>query len=81
MRRYSIGAMLLDKTNPATVIGRLTEPLIRPAAEDWEGYMPNVVYSCGGLVHRDHLLLPWATADTFTSFGVIRVDELLAAMK
>ena len=81
MRKYCIGAMLLDKDDPAKVIGRLPEPLIRPAPEEREGYVPNVVYTCGGLVHRDHLLLPYATADTFTSFGVIPVAELLAAMK
>jgi predicted GH43/DUF377 family glycosyl hydrolase len=80
MRKYCIGALLLDKADPSKVIGRLSEPLIRPAPEEREGYVPNVVYTCGGLVHRDHLLLPYATSDWFTSFGVIKVDELLAGM-
>ncbi len=80
MRKYCIGAMLLDKADPSKVIGRLTEPLIRPEPEEREGYVPNVVYTCGGLVHRDPLLLPYATSDWFTSFGVIKVEELLRAM-
>ena len=81
MRKYCIGAVLLDKTDPSKVLGRLVEPLIRPEPEEREGYVPNVVYTCGGLVHRDHLLLPYATSDWFTSFGVIKLEELLAAMK
>jgi predicted GH43/DUF377 family glycosyl hydrolase len=80
MRKYCIGALLLDKADPAKVIGRLSEPLIRPAPEEREGYVPNVVYTCGGIVHRGHLLLPYATSDWFTSFGIIPVKELLEAM-
>ena len=81
MRKYCIGAILLDRDDPSKVIGRMPEPLIRPAPEEREGYVPNVVYTCGGLVHRDHLILPYATSDWFTSFGVARVPDLLAAMK
>jgi predicted GH43/DUF377 family glycosyl hydrolase len=80
MRKYCIGAMLLDKADPTKVIGRLSQPLIRPAPEVREGYVPNVVYTCGALVHRDHLFLPYATADWFTSFAIVPVRELLAAM-
>jgi predicted GH43/DUF377 family glycosyl hydrolase len=81
MRKYCIGALLLDKNDPTKVIGRLAEPLIRPAPEEREGYVPNVVYTCGGVIHRNHLILPYATADWFTSFAVINVPELVAAMK
>ncbi len=80
MRKYCIGAMLLDKDEPRRIIARLTEPLIRPAPEEREGYVPNVVYTCGGLVHRDHLFLPYATSDWYTSFGVASISKLLAAM-
>jgi predicted GH43/DUF377 family glycosyl hydrolase len=81
MRKYCIGALLLDKDDPSKVIGRLADPLIRPAPEEREGYVPNVVYTCGGLIHRDHLILPYATSDWFTSFGVVSVPDLVAAMK
>jgi predicted GH43/DUF377 family glycosyl hydrolase len=81
MRKYCIGALLLDKEDPSKVIGRLPDPLIRPAPEEREGYVPNVVYTCGGLIHRDHLILPYATSDWFTSFGVVSVPGLVAAMK
>lgn len=80
MRKYCIGAMLLDKEDPTRIIKRLTEPLLRPEAEHREGYVPNVIYSCGALVHRDHLLLPYATSDWFTSFAVINVQDLLGGM-
>jgi predicted GH43/DUF377 family glycosyl hydrolase len=80
MRKYCIGALLLDRNDPSKVIGRMTEPLIRPAPEEREGYVPNVVYTCGGMIHRNHLILPYATSDWFTSFGVINLRELVAAM-
>ena len=80
MRKYSIGAVLLDKNNPSRVIGRLAEPLIRPEATSSGGYVPNVVYTCGGLVHRGQLILPYATSDWFTSFATVGVDDLVNAM-
>lgn len=80
MRKYCISAMLLDLEDPSRVIGRLTDPLIRPAPEEREGYVPNVVYSCGGLVHRGHLFLPYATSDWFTSFALVPLDQLLDEM-
>jgi predicted GH43/DUF377 family glycosyl hydrolase len=80
MRKYCIGAMLLDKDDPTKIIGRLQEPLLRPAPEERAGYVPNVVYTCGGLVHRDHMLLPYATSDWYTSFAIIEISELLRAM-
>ena len=60
MRRYAIGAYLLDRHNPAKVLGRLAEPLLAPNDIEREGYVPNVVYSCGGLVHQGRLILPYA---------------------
>ncbi|RYD36793.1 MAG: glycosidase [Verrucomicrobiaceae bacterium] len=80
MRKYCISALLLDKDDPTQVIGRLKDPLIRPAPEEREGYVPNVVYSCGGLIHRGQLFLPYATSDWFTSFALVPLDELLDAL-
>lgn len=80
MRKYCIGAMLLDLNDPTKIIGRMPEPLIRPEPEEREGYVPNVVYSCGGMIHRGMLFLPYATSDWFTSFAIISVRELLDAM-
>jgi len=81
MRKYCIGAMLLDRDDPARIIGRLAEPLIHPELEEREGYVPNVVYSCGGLIHHRHLFLPYATSDWFTSFAWIPLDDLLDLMQ
>jgi predicted GH43/DUF377 family glycosyl hydrolase len=80
MRRYSIGAFLLDKEDPTRVIGRLPEPLLMPNEEEREGYVPNVVYSCGGQVHNGILILPYAMSDSASSFATIKLDELLGAM-
>lgn len=81
MRKYCIGALLLDKDDPSKIIARLTEPLIRPLPDERAGYVPNVVYSCGGMIYRDHLLLPYATSDWFTSFALVPLHELLSAMQ
>jgi predicted GH43/DUF377 family glycosyl hydrolase len=80
MRRYCIGAFLLDRNNPAKVIGRLREPLITPDENEREGYVPNVVYSCGSLVFGEQLIVPYAMSDYATTFATVRLDELLAAM-
>ncbi len=77
MRTYCIGAMLLDLDDPLKVIGHLKEPLIRPTEEEREGYVPNVVYSCGALIHNDHLYLPYAMSDTATGFAMVKLDALL----
>ena len=79
IRGYSIGAVLLDKRDPSRVLGRMAEPLLSPGAEH-DGYVPNVVYSCGGMVRGRELLLPFAVADTYVRFAVLRVDDLIAAM-
>lgn len=81
MRKYCIGAALLDLDDPSRVIGRLRDPLLRPAADEREGYVPNVVYSCGGLVHRGLLILPYAVSDTATRFAVVALKDVLDAME
>jgi predicted GH43/DUF377 family glycosyl hydrolase len=81
MRKYCIGAFLLDLNDPTKVIGRLREPLIKPNENEREGYVPNVVYSCGSLLHRRQLILPYAMSDSATTFATLSVDELIAAME
>lgn len=81
MRRYAMGAILLDRDNPARMIGRLERPLLEPDANEREGYVPNVVYSCGSLIHGDQLIIPYAMSDYASTFATIAVDELLNAMK
>jgi predicted GH43/DUF377 family glycosyl hydrolase len=81
MRRYVIGAVLLDLEKPTRVIGRLREPLIVPEGDEREGYVPNVVYSCGGLVHGKTLLIPYAMSDQSSSFATIPLADLLTELK
>jgi predicted GH43/DUF377 family glycosyl hydrolase len=80
MRQYSIGAFLLDRDDPSRVIGRLREPLIKPNANEREGYVPNVVYTCGALVHRGELIIPYGLADHATGFATVPLADVLAAM-
>ncbi len=80
MRKYCLGAFLLDLKDPRKVTGRLRTPLLSPDAFEREGYVPNVVYTCGALLHRDTLILPYAMSDTATSFALVRLADLLAAM-
>ncbi|MBL0313232.1 MAG: glycoside hydrolase family 130 protein [Holophagaceae bacterium] len=81
MRKYCIGAALLDLHDPTKVIGRLREPLLAPEGTGREGYVPNVVYSCGSLVHGRDLILPFAMSDRATAIVSISLDELLAALQ
>jgi predicted GH43/DUF377 family glycosyl hydrolase len=81
MRKYCISAILLDRDDPSKVIGRLREPLIKPSPEEREGYVPNVVYTCGALVHRDQLVVPYAMSDSATVFATLPLDSLLNAMQ
>jgi len=76
MRRYSIGAMLLDASDPLRIRGRLKEPLIAAAEQGIRGYVPNVVYSCGALNHRERLYLPYAVSDSATRIAIVRLPEL-----
>ena len=80
MRRYAIGAVLLDRGDPTRVIGRLREPLLMPTESEREGYVPNVVYSCGALVHAGRLILPYAMSDQCASFATISLAELLGEL-
>jgi len=77
MREYSIGAFLLDKDDPSMVIGRLEEPLLTPNKNEREGYVPNVVYSCGSAIHGDELIIPYAFSDSSCGFAKVGVSELL----
>ncbi|MBI2688454.1 MAG: glycoside hydrolase family 130 protein [Acidobacteria bacterium] len=81
MRQYSIGAFLLDRDDPAKVIGRLREPLLKPNQNEREGYVPNVVYTCGALVHNGELIIPYGLADHATGFATVALAEVLAAME
>ena len=81
MRRYCIGAALLDLEDPRRVIGRLSEPLLAPAGDERDGYVPNVVYSCGSLVHGGKLILPYAMSDRATAIASVDLDELLSVLR
>jgi predicted GH43/DUF377 family glycosyl hydrolase len=81
LRQYCLGAFLLDLKDPTRVIGRLREPLLCPNEDEREGYVPNVVYSCGCLLHGRTVIIPYAMSDSATSFASVSLDELLAAMK
>jgi predicted GH43/DUF377 family glycosyl hydrolase len=77
MRGYAMGALLLDLDRPTKVVGRLAEPLLEPDDDERDGYVPNVVYSCGALVHDQKMLLPYGCSDTSIRFGVVDVPRLL----
>jgi len=80
MRKYSIGAVLLDKHDVSKVIGRSREPLVRPDPTEREGYVPNVVYTCGALRQGTRIVLPYAVSDTFTNFATIDISALLRSL-
>jgi predicted GH43/DUF377 family glycosyl hydrolase len=81
VRKYSIGAALLDKSDPSKVLARSREPLLRPEPSEREGYVPNVVYTCGAMRHADQIILPYAVSDTFSNFATIKISTLLKAMQ
>ncbi len=80
MRKYSIGAFLLDREDPSRVIGRLENPLLEPNANEREGYVPNVVYSCGAVVHGNELIIPYAMSDYASTFATVPLEAVLNAM-
>jgi predicted GH43/DUF377 family glycosyl hydrolase len=80
VRRYSIGAVLLDKNDPAKVLARSVEPLLRPEPSEREGYVPNVVYTCGAMRHNDQIILPYAISDTYSNFATIEIAALMRAL-
>jgi predicted GH43/DUF377 family glycosyl hydrolase len=80
MRKYALGAFLLDLDDPSRVIGRLDVPLLEPDANEREGYVPNVVYSCGAVIHNRELIIPYAMSDYVSTFATVSLDEVLGAM-
>ncbi len=81
MRQYCIGAILLDLEDPTKIIARLEEPLLTPNEEEREGYVPNVVYSCGALIHYNMLVIPYAMSDISSNIATVNVKDLIACMK
>jgi predicted GH43/DUF377 family glycosyl hydrolase len=81
MRRYVISALLLDLEDPRRVVGSLREPLLAPEGLDREGYVPNVVYSCGALVNGSDLVLPYGLSDAAISIAVVSLPDLLAELQ
>jgi len=81
MRQYAIGALLLDLEDPRQVIGHLPEPLLAPDATEREGYVPNVLYTCGGLINGDQLVLPYGFSDTGIGIAMVSLPELLAELR
>ncbi len=77
MRKYVLGAILLDLDDPTKVIGQLSEPLLSPSEEEREGYVPNVVYSCGSIISNDELVIPYAMSDTASTYATVSLNELL----
>ncbi len=80
MRKYSIGAMLLDLDNPLKVRGRLSKPLVSAGPSEQYGYVPNVVYTCGAMIHGDTLYMPFALTDRYTTMCAINTDELIRSL-
>ena len=81
VREYSLGVSLFDLENPEKEIGRLQTPLLSPNENEREGYVPNVVYSCGSMVHNDTLIIPYAVSDQASTYGTVNLTELLVALK
>ncbi|NPD45348.1 MULTISPECIES: response regulator [unclassified Lentimicrobium] len=80
MRKYVMGALLLDLDDPTKIIGQLSEPLLSPNEEEREGYVPNVVYSCGSIVNNDELVIPYAMSDTSSTYATVSLQELLTSL-
>ncbi len=81
MRKYVISAVLLDLEDPSKVIGTLNDPLIEPNKEEREGYTPNVVYSCGSIVHKSNLIIPYAFSDSACGFAKVKISELFKKLR
>ncbi|MBK5264030.1 MAG: glycoside hydrolase family 130 protein [Alphaproteobacteria bacterium] len=80
MRKYSIGAILLDKADPSKVLARTRDPVLAAVDEDREGYVPNVVYTCGAMKHGDHIFMPYGVADSSVAFAFVPISEMLSLM-
>ncbi len=81
MRKYSIGVELLDLDDPSRIIGRINEPILTPNEQEREGYVPNVVYTCGAIIHNDEMIIPYSTADQRCAIATVSVPELLLSLK
>jgi predicted GH43/DUF377 family glycosyl hydrolase len=77
MRKYCLGASLFDLKDPSKELGRLRYPLLMPEEDERHGYVPNVVYSCGTIIHHDKLFIPYAVSDYATSFATVSLQALL----
>jgi predicted GH43/DUF377 family glycosyl hydrolase len=80
MRRYAIGALLLDLDDPRHVIGHLSEPLLEPDENEREGYVPNVVYTCGALIHAEQLIVPYGFSDAGVAIAQVALSDLLESL-
>ncbi|MDH5681755.1 MAG: glycosidase, partial [Spirochaetota bacterium] len=80
MRLYCVGAILLDLDDPSRVIGQLPEPLLCPDESEREGYVPNVVYTCGAIIHKEELIIPYAMSDTMSGIATVSVKKLLKSL-
>ena len=81
MREYTLGASLYELENPEVEIGRLSEPLMVPNEEEREGYVPNVIYSCGSIIHNEDLIIPYAMSDHASTYATVNLKELLDVLK
>lgn len=81
MREYTLGASLFDLNNPEKEIGRLKSPLLVPNAVEREGYVPNVVYSCGSMINNEELVIPYAMSDFSSTYATVNLRELLNELK
>lgn len=81
MRRYCLGASLFNLDDPSIEIGRLNEPLVIPNTDEREGYVPNVLYSCGSIIHNGELIIPYGLSDYCSSFATVKIDLLLNKLK
>jgi predicted GH43/DUF377 family glycosyl hydrolase len=81
MREYVLGASLFDLHNPEKETGRLKSPLLMPNTEEREGYVPNVLYSCGSMVHNEDLIIPYAMSDYASTYATVNIRELLNELK
>lgn len=80
LRKYSIGAVLLDRDDPSKILARSQLPLVHPDPSERAGYVPNVVYTCGAIRHKDLIILPYAVSDTFSNFSTMRIDDVLMSL-
>jgi predicted GH43/DUF377 family glycosyl hydrolase len=81
MRRYCLGASLFDLHDPSIEVGRLSEPLLIPNKDEREGYVPNVLYSCGSIIHNNQLIIPYGLSDNCSSFATVDLNALLERLR